>query len=87
VAAPPELLFLDRRGRFRPLPGAVLKHVRANAWKVTVPRSEAVSKLLRKPVTPEAFDEALWLIDGVESIHSVGSAETGSTVDVSVLLP
>lgn len=80
-------LALLHRGRFHPVPGAELAPAGLNAFRVTVPKSEAVRRLLRREVTAEAFDEAVWLVGETESVQSVGSADHPDHVEVTVLLP
>lgn len=75
------------RNRFVALPGATARRTRANAWEVTIPKSEAVAKLLRKAVSASAFDGVTFAIDGEESVHALGSAEDRQAVRVTVLLP
>lgn len=82
----PEIELLVK-GRFRPVPGAVAKQVGSNVVQVRVPKSEEVRRLLRSLVSPEAFDEAVWLVGEEESIQSVGAGEDASSVEVTVLLP
>lgn len=80
----PELL---HRGRFQPVPGAVAEQTGPNVYCVVVPKSEAVRGLLRQTITPETFDDAVWLIDDEESLQSLGTSETDDHVEVTVLLP
>lgn len=82
----PTVLYLHR-GRFRELPGATARRVRANAWTVQVPCTAAIQRAIGREVTPEAFDGSVWLIDDVESMSAVGSGATPQAVTVSVLLP
>jgi len=80
----PELL---RRGRFVAVPGLTAERTGANVWKVQVPKTEEVRRLLRADVTPEAFDDAVWAVGDDESVQSIGSADRPDHVEVTVLLP
>lgn len=75
------------RGRFVELPGATARRIRANAWEIRIPRTEAVRGVVRSSLSPEAFDDAIFCIDGVETEHAVGSGEEDHLIRVSALLP
>jgi len=75
------------RGSFRLLPGVSAERICANAWEVTIPKDEATKKLLRGKLKLEDFDEAVLLIDGVESQYATGTDERADAVVLSVLLP
>lgn len=78
---------LVHRGRVHSLPGATAVQTGPNVIVVTVPRTEPVRRLLRAEVEPEWFDGAVWMVGEVESVQSMGSADRGSVVEVTVLLP
>ena len=75
------------RGSFRLLPGVAAKRICANAWEVVIPKDDTMKKLLRGKLKLEDFDEAVLLIDGVESQYAVGTEERKEGVVLSVLLP
>ena len=81
-----EVLYLHR-GRFVALPGVELRQLAPNAWELRVPRSEDVQRVLRAEPAMDMFDESVWMVDGVESIHAVGSGEDGEGIQVTILLP
>lgn len=75
------------RGRFRELPGASARRVRANAWTVTVPCTPAIERILGGSLTPERFDGSTWLVGEEESVSALGEGARDGAVTVSVLLP
>lgn len=75
------------RNRFVSLPGATARRGQANAWELVIPRDEAVARLIRGPVTLEAFDGATFAIDGVESLQAIGAGEDARVVRVTALMP
>lgn len=81
----PELHVLHRN-RFHPLTGATARPLAANAWEITVPATDAVKKLTRRGFTAEAWDGAVFLVDGVETEPAVGSGESKKAVTVTVFI-
>lgn len=75
------------RGSFRPLPGATATQLATNAWRVEVPRTDAVKRAARaKAVSVEFFDGATFLIGDDESWSAVGESEDANIVVVTVLV-
>lgn len=74
------------RNKFVEVPGALARHITANVWEVRLDRDEATRRLLRRDITVDGFDDAVFLVGGVESIQAMGSSETPEAVVVTVLL-
>jgi hypothetical protein len=76
------------RGRFVEVPGARAERLRANAWTVHLPRTEAVSRALRLKggVRLDALDDLVLALDAEEAAQVVPSRETADAVEVTVLL-
>ncbi len=74
------------RGRFHPVPDATARVVALNAVEIALPRASRVHALCRRQPTAEAWDGAVFAVDGVEAEPAVGSGEDASGVRVTVLL-
>lgn len=77
---------LFHRGRFHPLPGATSRKVGPNAYEVRIPRTDESKKVSRREHTAEAWDDAVFAIDGVQTEPGLGSGETDAYVAVTVLV-
>ncbi len=74
------------RGAFRPLTGATAERVAQNAWRVTIPRTDALKRVMRmKSMSPEAFDGTTFLIGDDESWSAVGESGDDQAIIVTVL--
>lgn len=74
------------RNRFFSLPGVVATQLAANAWELAIPRTDDVRKLSKRGDDPEAWDEAIFSIDGVQSEPAIGSGFDATTIRVTVLV-
>jgi hypothetical protein len=90
MPAPARIELLVRR-RFVVLPGATARALAGNAWELSLPLS-AVQPLVRDATEPEAWDGAIFLLDGRETEPAVGCGTGGSgvtreSVKVTVWVP
>lgn len=81
--APAEVEILVR-GRFVPVDGATVRHLRANAYEVGIPRSPELDRKLRGALDA---DEIVLALRGVEALQAILSAEAPDRVTLAVLLP
>jgi hypothetical protein len=79
----PKVEFL-RKNRFVEIQGATAEQVASNAWELAIPRD---AEGFRTPLKPEAFDDAVFAIDEVETVFAIGSGTRKDAVLVSVILP
>lgn len=82
-----ELPQLLHRRRFVAVPGLSATWSGPNVMRVRVPKTDAVRRLLRFDLVPEAFDDALWGLGDDESVQSLGSADHADHVEVTVVWP
>ncbi|MCB9675225.1 MAG: hypothetical protein H6737_08915 [Alphaproteobacteria bacterium] len=73
------------KGRFEALPDATCRPAGStNVWEIEVPVTAELQKRLRRGPSPEDWDDAVFLVNGVESEPAVGSGEGKGTVKVTV---
>jgi hypothetical protein len=72
------------RGRFVGVPEAEVRHVRANAWQVRVPRTPEIDRRLRGALDA---DEIVAGLDGVEAFQAVVSETRDDATILVLLLP
>jgi len=77
---------LLHRNRFVALPDATASKVAANAWTLTIPLTDAVRRLVSRADDPEAWDGAVFLLDGRETEPAVGSGGGPERITVTVLV-
>jgi hypothetical protein len=77
---------LLHRNRFVPLEGATATPIAANAWTVRIPLTEAIRRLVRRADDPEAWDGAVFALDGQETAPAVGSGGGPAGITVTVLV-
>ncbi len=73
------------RGRFIRCPDASARQVSTNAWEVRIPRASDVHQRTRREPELEAWDGAVFSIDGVEMQPGTGSGSDAGAVLVTVL--
>lgn len=78
-----ELLHRDRPVL---LPSATASQVAANAWTLTIPLDDAVRRLVPRAGDPEAWDGAVFLLDGRQTEPAVGSGAGPTRITVTVLV-
>jgi len=66
------------RNRFLTIPGTTARFVAANAWEISVPRDDTTARLSRRTLDPEAWDTAVFSLDGVQAHEAVGSGITAT---------
>lgn len=82
----PPLLEVLVRNRLCALPGATLRRVRANVLEVTIPRTEAVARVLRRSTVDLAcFDDVSFYLNGEPCLQALGSGESPDAVVVTVV--
>ena len=74
------------RGSFLAIPAAQATQVAHNAWEISIPSDDPVHDKTRRNPTAEAWDDAIFLVDGVETQPAIGSGETRREVRVSVFV-
>jgi len=75
------------RGRFVELPGARARRIRANAWTVELPRTQAMARALRvRSMDLRSLEDLVLAIDQVEADQVVPSAELADHIELAVLL-
>ncbi len=74
------------KGRFFEVDGAVVKSVGPNVVEITVPLESRGAQRSRRGATAEAWDEAIFVVDGAEAQTAVGCGEGRGSVRVSVVL-
>ena len=79
-------LALVVRGRFQAVPSLVATRVAANVWSIRVPKTDPIHRAARRAPTAEAWDGAIFSIDGVEAEPAVGSGEDADAVVVTALV-
>jgi len=82
--AQPRIEVLHRR-RAEPLTGASARKIAGNAWEIRIPKDESLHQRLRRPATPEGWDEAVILLDDRESQPVLGSGEDDRTIWVTAI--
>lgn len=65
---------LLHRNRFHPLNGATATPVAGNAWEIRIPADHPVLSRVRRGPDPTTWDDAVFLIDDIETDGAVGSA-------------
>ena len=81
----PRIELLHRR-RWVALADASARNVAANAWTLTIPLTDAVRKLVPRADDPEAWDGAVFQLDGKEAEPAVGSGVGPTGITVTVLV-
>lgn len=74
------------RNRFVPIPGATAVRIADNAWQIRLPVGDAIHNTVRRKPTPEAWDDAVFAIDGAETEPAMGSGIDGKHVVVTALI-
>lgn len=74
------------RNHFEPLREATGIPIAGNAYEIHIPRDSATLRLARRDDTLEAWDGAVFLIDGAESQPALGTGETKNHLIVTALL-
>lgn len=74
------------RGRFYEIPSATAARVGANAWSIAIPLTDPIHQRTKRAPTAEGWDEAVFLVDGIETQPGVGSGEDGRAVTVSAVI-
>ncbi|MEQ1508734.1 MAG: hypothetical protein ABMB14_41285, partial [Myxococcota bacterium] len=64
---------LLHRNRFVAVPGAAARKVAANVWTLQIPVTDAIRRLVPRADDPEAWDGAVFSLDGKETDPAVGS--------------
>lgn len=73
------------RRRFVALPEATASRISANAWSIRIPLTPAVRRIVRDAERPEAWDGAIFALDGEEAQPAVGTGGDDRAVTVTVL--
>lgn len=74
------------RGRFYEIPAATATQVAANAWTIAIPIADPIHQRTKRAPTAEGWDEAVFLVDGVETQPGLGSGEDARVVTVSAVV-
>jgi len=62
------------RNRFHPVRGATARPVAGNAWEIRIPADDPVLSRARRTSDPTTWDDAVFLVDDLETDGAVGSA-------------
>ena len=73
---------LLHKGRFHVLNGATAKALASNAWAVSIPIDE-LSKLLRTAITLSSLDDAILVVDDIETSNTIGHQKGKSRLTVT----
>jgi hypothetical protein len=79
-------LTLVVRGRFQPVDVPVRRDG-PNVWTVLLPKAHPVHAAARRPATLEGWEGAIFAVDGAEADPAIGSAETGTGLELTLLVP
>ena len=74
------------RGRFQAVPDATVRAVGPNAFEIRLPVGSPIHARCRRRPEPEAWDGAIFSLDGVETEPAVGSGADAGAVQVTVLI-
>lgn len=74
------------RGRFRPL-DVPLRRDGPNVWTVLLPKDHAVHREACRAPTLTGWDGAIFALDGAEADPAIGSRETETGLELTLLAP
>ncbi len=74
------------RRRFLDIPQATLTSVGSNVYEVWIPKDAPIHRLTRREPTMDGWEEAIFLIEDVESQPAVASGENGQVIKLHVVV-
>ncbi len=77
---------LLHRNRFLPLDDATARQLAANVWEIRIPRGDGVHHRTRRAPQLEAWDGAVFALDGVQTEPATGSGEDASAIRLTVVI-
>jgi hypothetical protein len=77
-------LTLVVRGRFQPL-DVPLRRDGPNVWTVLLPKAHPIHAQSRRAPTLDGWDGAIFALDGIEVDPAIGSGETATALELTLL--
>lgn len=80
------IIELLHRGRFHPIDDATARSLASNAWEIRLPLASPAHRLARRAPTPEAWDGAIFALDGAQTEPATGSGLDRGALYLTVLI-